>query len=349
MVFVSSAFGQSKPHVIAYYSGGAEKVSQLPAEKLSHIIFSFCHLKGNELKVDNASDSLTILALVKLKARNPALKIMLSLGGWGGCKTCSDVFSSAEGRTQFTKSVMRLTKQYHTDGLDLDWEYPTIAGYPEHPYKAEDKQNFTALAKSLRKAFGKKQELSFAAGGFQKFLDDAVDWKEVMRYMDRVNLMTYDLVSGYSKQTGHHTALYSNPNQKESGNNAIQHLISIGVPREKIVLGAAFYARVWANVAKENNGLYQLGEFKDFVAFNQFEKYFEGFTFYWDDASKAPYAYHPDKKLFGTFDNQKSLTVKTQYVLTEKLGGLMFWELPHDTNAWELVNTIQAVIQQGGK
>src|SRR5688572_10359669 len=76
--------------VTAYYFGGPEKVDSVAADKLTHIIFSFCHLTGNKLTVDNDKDGAAIKALVELKKRNPTLKVLLSLGGWGGCKTCSD-------------------------------------------------------------------------------------------------------------------------------------------------------------------------------------------------------------------------------------------------------------------
>src|SRR5215471_5652644 len=83
-----------KISVIAYYSGDTYGVDAYPVEKLTHIIFSFCHLQGNELHVGNARDTATIYHLVELKQRNPSLKIILSLGGWGGCESCSQVFST---------------------------------------------------------------------------------------------------------------------------------------------------------------------------------------------------------------------------------------------------------------
>src|SRR5689334_1778397 len=86
LILVSIAFNTSAQspktfNVIAYYSGGPEQIDSFAIEKLTHIIFSFCHLKGNELTVDNARDSVTIVKLVSLKKRNPSLKIILSLGG----------------------------------------------------------------------------------------------------------------------------------------------------------------------------------------------------------------------------------------------------------------------------
>src|SRR5688500_4229687 len=189
------SFGQRNNFTVtAYYFGGPEKVDSLALDKLTHIIFSFCHLTGNKLTVDDEKDSLAIKKLVAAKKRNASLKVLLSLGGWGGCKTCSDVFSSAAARKEFSQSVLDLCKSYGTDGIDLDWEYPVVEGYPEHPYKPEDKANFTALVRELRSTLGNKYEISFAAGGFQEFLDKAVNWKEVMAIVDRVNLMTYDLV-----------------------------------------------------------------------------------------------------------------------------------------------------------
>src|SRR6187431_2198381 len=100
--FISSlsSIAQSKKlfDVIAYYYGGPEQIDQFPATKLTHVIFSFCHLKGNRLTVDNSTDSVTIKKLVDLKQKNPKIKVMLSLGGWGGCAPCSEVFSKEEGR-----------------------------------------------------------------------------------------------------------------------------------------------------------------------------------------------------------------------------------------------------------
>jgi chitinase len=340
---------QKKFTVIAYYAGGPEKVDSLAAEKLTHIIFSFCHLTGNQLTVDSQRDSITISKLVGLKKRNPSLKLILSLGGWGGCAPCSDVFSTAAARAEFAKSVLQLNRYFKSDGIDLDWEYPTIEGHPGHRYQAADKKNFTALVTELRATLGSKYEISFAAGGFQKFLDESVEWKAVMRQVDRVNLMTYDLINGYSLETGHHTALYSRPEQKESTHNCVQYLIKIGVPRDKLVIGAAFYGRIWENVPATNNGLYQPGKFKSFVDYHRFAKEItpaQGFQMFWDDVAQAPYGYNASKQLFITFDDKKSIRIKTQYVIDQKLDGIMFWELNSDAMADGLLDEIDKLARK---
>jgi len=316
--------------VIAYYSAGPDSVDLIPAEHLDEIIYSFCHLNGNRLAVDDTQDSVTINRLVGLKSINPNLKIVLSLGGWGGCEPCSAVFSTDSARKEFAQSVLELSQGLGTDGIDLDWEYPVIEGFPGHLFKRDDKLNFTKLIHELRQTLGSTYEVSFAAGGFQKYLDQSVDWDAVMPLVDRVNVMSYDLVGGYATVTGHHTPLYSTPEQHESTDNAAQWLISKGVERDKIVIGGAFYARVWENVPDVNHGLYQPGVFKQSIDYKDFVNSFTGFEEYWDDTAQAPYRYDRQRKLFATFDNQRSISLKTQYAIDQGLQGIMFWELSLD-------------------
>lgn len=319
--------------VTAYYTGNAKGVDSIAAEKISHIIFSFCHLKGNRLNVDNARDTATIKALAGLKKKNPSLKVLLSLGGWGGCESCSDVFLKKENRTAFARSVKELSEYFGTDGIDLDWEYPTIPGHPGHPYRAEDKASFTGLIKELRSVLGKRYEITFAAGGFQKFINESVDWKKIMPLVNRVYLMTYDLVHGYSTVTGHHTALYSVPGQPESADAAINRLLELGVPADKMVIGAAFYGRVWENVPNANNGLYQPGKFKQAVDFKNMPAVLsedKGFARYWDSTVNAPYMYNAAQKLFVTYEDRRSIGLKTRYAKKRGLNGIMFWELTLD-------------------
>ena len=335
--------------VIAYYSGPISELDSIDVNKITHLIFCFGHLDGQRYRVDNAKDTAIIQRMVSLKAKNPKLKVLLSLGGWGGCETCSDAFFTSEGRKEFARSVKELTNYFKTDGIDLDWEYPTIRldndidKEPVHKTAPEDYNNFTDLVQQLRKTLGRPAVITFAAGSFNTYLQKSVDWEKVMKEADYINLMSYDLINGYATETGHHTALYSTPKQRESTDNAVQYLLKIGVDPKKIIIGAAFYARVWENVPATNNGLYQSGKFKQGISYRDFPERLSaksGYKSYWDDIAKAPYSYNATEKKFATYDDERSIELKTKYVINKGLGGIMFWEITNDIYKGGLVDVI---------
>jgi chitinase len=224
-----------------------------------------------------------------------------------------------------------------------------IPGYPGHKYSPDDKDNFTQLVKQLRKTLGKNQIVSFAAGGFTTYLRDAIDWKKVIKEVDMVNLMTYDLVGGFSTTTGHHTPLYSNTQQNESTDRAIRYLDSIKVPRNKLVIGAAFYGRMWGNVEPVNNGLYQAGQFKRGIPHRNFSTVLSvdsGYVYYRDSISLAPYIYHPGRKEFVTYDDKESIKAKTLYAGKNGLRGIMFWQLAEDKYEDGLLEAIDRALKE---
>lgn len=334
--------------IIAYYTGTTGEIDEETASQLDQIIYSFLHLDGNKLDISIASDSISLAYLTSLKKDNPKLKILLSLGGWGGCETCSEVFSTEEGRKDFADSVKDILVNHNTDGIDLDWEYPVVEGYPGHPFKPQDRENFTALVKELRNTLGPEYEISFAAGGFDNFMEKAIEWKKVMPLLNRVNLMSYDLVNGGSALTGHHTALYSTPQQILSADRAIKYLDSLGIPSKKIVLGAAFYARVWEDVNTNSKGLYQPGKFKEAILYRDLEAFENGnvgFQKFWDSTAQAPFSYNEQKGLFVTYDDSLSIAAKTRYVIENDLGGIMFWQLSGDQPENGLLDVIDRIKQ----
>jgi len=343
--FCTSA--QTKPDyaIIAYFAGGPSKVGTVNPQKITHIIYTFCTLRGNKIFL---ADTSTVRRLVRLKKKNPKLKVLLSLGGWGGCKTCSDLFSEAANRQAFALSVKRLNENLGTDGIDLDWEYPAVEGFPGHKFVPEDKNTFTLLIQDLRHVLGSNNEISFAAGGFQEYLEKSIDWLPVMQVVDRVNLMSYDLVNGYSTVTGHHTPRYSTSQNKESVDNAVNFLLKQGVPASKIAIGAAFYARVWQNVNNANNGLYQSSTFRNTVGIKAVTASYtkaNGFNYFWDDTANAPYVYSPGRRLFATFDDNQSVKLKSEYVKQKGLNGIMFWQIMLDKSYNSLLGEIYQVLK----
>ena len=329
-----------KPKVIAYYAGDEKSIDEFDLKGVDQIIYSFLHLKENKLAIDNKKDSLTLINVVNQKKKYPKLKVLVSLGGWGGCETCSDIFSSKEARTEFAISTADIIESFNADGIDLDWEYPGISGYPGHSYKLEDRENFTDLIIQLRKYMRKGHILSFAAGASNRFFENSIEWDKVMPLVDNVNLMTYDFYGSGSTKTGHHTALSSNEFQNRSAESSIKSLINLGIDPKKIFIGGAFYIKTFKNVENINNGLNQKAEWNK--SYNQinFEDVRSNFNFYWDSIANAPYAYDSINKIFATFDDHKSIKLKSKYALENNLGGIMFWQLMNDKKQNGLLKTM---------
>jgi chitinase len=335
----------NKIKVLSYYSGSSAVLDSFDVNQMTDIIFCFGRLDGNKFKLRRAQDTVTIKKMMSLKSKNPDLKVLLSLGGWGGCETCSDVFSTETGRKEFTQSVKDLYNYFGVDGLDLDWEYPGVPGPPGHKYTPADKPNFTLLVKELRK-LGKKYQLSFAAGGSQRFLDSAIQWKQVMKKVDFVNIMSYDL-SGGTRAT-HHTALFSTPKQPRSADTVIKSLVKMGIPAKKIVIGGAFYGKVFENVESIEGGPYQTGRLRNTVTYRNMPTALseaDGWQRHWDDIAKAPYLYNRALKQFFTYDDKRSIAEKTKYAIDNKLKGIMFWQLGGDTYKDGLLDAINTVKQ----
>lgn len=326
---------EKKPpfRVVAYFRGDIKEVEKYDYNKITHLIYCFMYLDGNKLSFKNEDSENTLKACLALKKKYPHLKVMVALGGWGGCETCSDVFSTEKGRREFALSVKEILVKYQADGIDIDWESPVLGGFKDHKASPSDKENFTALIQTLRKTLSKNHEICFDANSFKEFIDVAIEWDKVMPLVDFVNLMTYGLPTDKRGHTGHHTALYSSPFQQESIEKSILYLDSLKVPLKKIVIGAAFYSFVVKEVDSINNGLGQRGKFKANVNYNKIVEDYtaeKGYNYFWDSIAHAPYLYNATLKEFVTFDDKRSVTAKTKFAIEKKLGGIMFWRLNGD-------------------
>ncbi len=337
----------SAPALIGYYAGDGRDLATKQVDRLTHLIWCFGRLRNDSFIVADAQVKV-LRALVGMKRSHPKLKVLVSLGGWGGCEPCSETFSRAEGRATFARSVKALLKRTWTDGIDLDWEYPAVQGFPGHPYSDADRHHFTLLVRELRHELGEGYEISFAAGGTDECLRKGYEWDSVMAVADRVHVMSYDLVHGFSTRTGHHTALYGTPEQPASADRAVRLLDSLGVPRAQVVIGAAFYGRMWKDVPPGDHGLYKPGTFDHAVPYLALDSTItaeKGWTRYWDPAAFAPYAYNERERRYYTYDDPRSLAAKARYVKEQGLGGVMFWQLREDTPDGALLEVLHTTLR----
>lgn len=345
---VPDAEGKQKPddsshfRIVGYYLGPAADVEKYDYAQLTHVIFCFTQLNGNGIAFEDSLGEKTLRRLVEQKKKHPQLKVMVALGGWSGCKTCASVFSTDADRIAFARSVKAFLVRYNLDGFDLDWESPVLGG-KYGGGSPQDKANFTALIEALRKELPSPLELSFDANSFRDYVLQAIDWQAVMPQVDFVNLMTYGLPNDQPGHTGHHTALHSSVFQKESVESGVTLLDSLGLPLQKVVIGAGFYGFVVKEVGHADFGLGQAGKktgepmYKDILSNYTPDK---GYLLHWDSTARAPYLYSAEEKTFITFDNEESCRLKTEYALRKKLGGIMFWRINGDLDRQGLMNAI---------
>ncbi len=309
---------------------GLDTITKEDALMLTHINVAFGVIRGGLLSMHGLPNFGA--RIQKIREMNPAIKIVLSIGGWGA-GGFSNMALTAEGRAAFVQSVKEVMNTYALDGVDIDWEYP-CNNSAEIDADPQDKYTFTALMQELKDMAGDKI-VSIAAGGSQRFIDDT-QMDQLGKILDYVQIMSYDLRSGFCKQAGHHTAPFASVGD-ESGRDMktlVELFTKAGVPKGRIVVGAAFYARRWEGVQDINHGLFQpagsIGfggpDYGELV-----EKYIDknGFVRYWDEAAKAPWLYGNGQLI--SYDDPESLAAKCAYVLKEDLLGIMYWEHGCDT------------------
>ncbi len=330
--------------IVGYVAGWRDgwTTDKIDAQKLTHINYAFAEIEDGRVASYIDNDPTNFQVLDSLRAENPDLKILISVGGWARSTFFSDAALTEESRQIFAESAVEFMKRYNLDGVDLDWEYPGHSG-DGNVYRAVDKRNFTLMLKTLRAHLddqavedGREDDpylLTIATGASKSYLD-RTEMHKAHQYLDFINVMTYDYHTGGSPVAGHHTNLY--PSQSihftgPSADQSIQWHIDAGVPSEKLVLGVAFYGRSWSGVRPVDHGLYQWtsSDERGGAGFDELRDEYinkNGFTRYWDEEAKAPYLWNPESQTFITYDDEESLRHKTEYIRARGLGGAMFWE-----------------------
>ncbi|AYL95701.1 glycoside hydrolase family 18 protein [Mucilaginibacter celer] len=339
---------KQKKHVIIGYVGGFRGLldtNMVDAKKLTHINYAFVDVQRNRASLRfRRTDTANFKYLVGLKKKNPALKVLISIGGWSWSKNFSDMALTDTGRKAFAVSAVDIVRRFKMDGVDIDWEYPNAYG-DGNKYRPEDKVNFTLMFVELRaeldkleKETGQKQLLTAAVGAFKRFTQNT-EMDKVGKLLDYINLMTYDYGADLAV---HHTGLYASKYLKTENNSdaGTQAFIDAGVPREKLVLGMAFYGRSVRVSDSTKTGLgskslerMRGGSYtfiKDSLEANK------DFKYYRDKSAQAPYLYNTVTRQFISFDDEWSIKKKCKYVKRQGMAGVMFWEYADDKKGYLL-------------
>ena len=305
--------------IVAYVTSWSDVIPD--PDYFTHLNYAFGHVNDSfdGIRIDNPERFKT---MIKLKDLNPDLKVLLSIGGWGSGRF-SEMAASDSLRKFFANECNRLIEEYNFDGIDIDWEYPTIgvAGISSSP---DDTENFTKLVSDIREAISEDKLLTLASSATARY----IDFKSVASLVDFVNLMTYDMSSGEA----HHSPLFSSSITPEmTVDKSVNLHRAAGVPDEKIVLGLPFYGR-----GIQDGETYYL-DFKDI-------KLKPGQSMEWDSISQSPYIADSNGNFVFGFDNPGSLAIKCNYILENNLKGAMYWDYNGDDSLKTLNKTIKMVL-----
>lgn len=376
MLSTGKALAEPEYKIVAYYvSWDARRKppfypKEINGNLLTHLNYAFAKVDANgSISLLSPKDDIgsaqtdwksikkyegNLLQLKNLKKKYSHLKTLISFGGWTLSDNFSALSASPKARKQFAQECVEFCKKFHFDGIDIDWEYPCLES---HGGKPDDQKNFTLLLTDLYSAAKKQQPplLVTIAGPATSTRYEKIDIGDVHKHVDWINLMCYNFHGPWGgkddKVTNHHSALFPTKMGSASLNidAAVKYYVSKGVPKKKLVIGMPLYGRSYAISSATSNGLYSnysgAGKGTTVEGIRSFADIklhlVNSYKRYWDDEAKAPYLYDPKTKHFVTYDDEKSLGIKCDYIKSQKLGGAMLWQLGWDTRpGWDALHVI---------
>ncbi|XP_022240292.1 chitinase-3-like protein 1 [Limulus polyphemus] len=351
----------NRPYKVVCYLGswanyrwgdGKYKIENIDPFLCTHLIYGFAKLDHNNqiAPFDNYLDLAENWGLGaykrfnNLKKINPRLKTILAIGGWNEYPIkYSNMARDPVQRKKFVISCIKFLLKHGFDGLDLDWEYPANrGGIPE------DKENFVILLKELKSELSVKGLLlSAGVSAGQKTVETAYDIPKVAKYLDIINLMSYDLHGDWENKTGHVAPLYARPDESPEDKTlnvdyGVKLWINGGADPKKITMGLPVYGRCFTLRDPNKNGLSvpvtgpgEQGPYtskQGIMGYNEIcEKQMiesNQWTIVRDHHHKVPYMYK-DRQWCG-YDDAESFRIKAAYIKAMGLGGGMIWSLDTD-------------------
>lgn len=325
----------------------------------THIIVAFASIKNNSLQL-NKDIIRTITEIVKLKKCNKELKILLSVGGAGDDYGFANMVSNHTTRKTFIRSVKSFLTDYAFDGIDLDWEFPTIGfqkqGNHQHLLNANNnnrkvdkrqRQHFTQLMREIRMEYNREHKtylLTVAVAAPSTIVNSAYDIEEMNKYVDFVNVMSYDFHSytKYTPFTGFNSPLYNRKGEilyfaTLNINSTAYMWNNKGMDRSKIIIGLPTFGHSFTLVNSNNaalgspsTGYGKLGHngFIDFVELCHFMNSTDNERIVYDNETASPYFVSGSEWI--SFENMESMVNKAKFIKENDFGGAMIYSLNSD-------------------
>lgn len=187
--------------------------------------------------------------------------------------------------------------------------------------------------------------LTAAVGMGIPTIDKGYEISEIVKYLDFINMMAYDLHGSWETFVGHNAPLYSRADEVDEQlelnvDYAVRYWIENGAPPDSLNLGLGTYGRSFQLAQRSKylpgatageKGIKGKWTREDgFLSYYEICQHIEkdSWKVEWDSEAMVPYA-HRGKHWVG-FDNEKSLEIKVTYAKEMGLGGIMFWSLDLD-------------------
>lgn len=240
----------------------------------------------------------------------------------------------------FAETAAELVRKYDLDGIDFDYEFPS-GNVPQ--------KNLEYLLDAMRakmNALGTGKDyivsMAIAGGGWSFTLFQ--DLSELQHHVDYMNFMDYDLRSEAPwPVTYNHCSPYDTIYENGSTYTDVVLSLEAGVQREKIILGCGMYSQDWDNVQSTDTvGIYctanpnnkaptYYNSYRGWINYDSIDKGTPmpsngGYYPHWDDKAKALSFYNPQTRRFMSGDEDRSVEEKCKMVVTDNLGGLMFFD-----------------------
>ena len=334
------AQGAERPRVVGYVMD-RDPLPAIGAHKLDAVVFSFALVDpAHTVYFPRPGMTTRLEQLVALRREHPRLQVLLAVGGWGAGHF-SEAAATENGRLAFARTAVALVRRHDLDGLDIDWEYPTLAG-PGISHAPADRLNFPLLLKAVRNALdalsvrtGKRYVLTIAAADGEAAR--GLDLPRIVPLVDAIHLMTYDFHGSLGGGTGHHAGLHRSASAVDDvrdSERAVDEFLAAGVPPRKLLLGMAFYGKRFTGVTAGGNGLHQPfdGEVS-FLSWREIRNDWmqrDGFERHWDPQAQAAWLWNPRTREFISYEDPDAIRAKALFARERGLGGVMYWQHDQD-------------------
>ncbi|WP_051710914.1 glycosyl hydrolase family 18 protein [Andreprevotia chitinilytica] len=367
-------FLQTSGKVVGVYLPNWRSVSlvdQMRGHNVSHVLYAFMHICGpGQLPTDAAAcqgkqdfqlatsslDDDYNAAFMRLKQRAPHVRVVASVGGWGGSDPFFYLANDAAKRAVFAASAKDFLRKHPAfDGIDIDWENPTTnwAANGVQLGTPADGQGFADLMHDLR---GELDQLGgetrrhysvTAAINTVSSMVSQINYRDAQKSMDYIFMMTYDFYGNWSSNVGNHTALYANTNNDAQLNvaGAVQNLLNAGVPAHKLVVGAGMYGRGFSGVVPtaagsviggSKTGVYPGADGSETYS-TLYSNYIgsagagiNGYQVIYDPQGHSYNLWNAASKVFIGYDDPRAVAEKGRYVRSKQLAGIFAWEYSQD-------------------